>query len=411
MASNYLCWSAKTCRALSPLSQLTLAVTCALAPTSTVRAAAPSLTVSWDPSSGATGYKVFYGSTPGNYSGVMDVGAHTTATIPVTATNQAYYFAVRAYNASGESALSTEVGEWVGVTWRTPTLLNTGDFDGDGRADVFVYRGTTGEWFTRNSSGGSRSLLWGAPTLGDIPVPADYDGDGKVDVAIYRSSTGEWFINKSSGGSAVISWGAPALGDLPVPRDYDGDGKADIAVFRQSSGTWFILQSTTGTGRQVTWGAGTDVPVPGDYDGNGKADLAVYRPSTGQWYILYDNLTTSVSTWGAPAWGDVPVPADYDGDGKTDIGIFRRVNGTWLLHLSKTNTVRTLTWGAAALGDIPVPGDFDGDKQADVAVFRLSTSTWYIAFAKGGSATYQWGASALGDTVGGVQTVGLTQIE
>jgi Beta-propeller repeat len=246
-----------------------------------------------------------------------------------------------------------------------------GDFDGDSKADIGVYR--NGAWFILKSSGGSQIVGWGAP--GDIPVPADYDGDGKTDDAIYRN--GAWFILKSSGGSQVVGWGT--AGDIAVPGDYDGDGKSDVAVFR--NGTWFILKSTGGS-QVVGWGAPGDIAVPADYDGDGKSDVAVFR--NGTWFIMKSTGGSQVVGWGAP--GDIPVPADYDGDGKSDVGVFR--NGTWFI-LKSTGGSQVVGWGAP--GDIAVPADYDGDGKSDVAVFR--NGTWFILNSTGGSQVVGWGTA------------------
>jgi len=50
----------------------------------------------------------------------------------------------------------------------------------------------------------------------DIPVPGDYDGDGEADIAIYRAASGVWWIRPSTTGTpyAVSFGGHPS--DMPV---------------------------------------------------------------------------------------------------------------------------------------------------------------------------------------------------
>jgi hypothetical protein len=130
-----------------------------------------------------------------------------------------------------------------------------GDFDGDSRDEIAIFR--DGLWMSRDVASGAptRTFQWG--TAGDIPVPEDYDGDGQTDYAVFRPSTGVWWIDRSAEGTLGAAWGMQ--GDTPVPADYDGDGRADIAIFR--GGQWWQVLSGSGTVSVANWGTAGDIPV------------------------------------------------------------------------------------------------------------------------------------------------------
>ncbi|HQU83248.1 MAG TPA: VCBS repeat-containing protein [Pyrinomonadaceae bacterium] len=260
------------------------------------------------------------------------------------------------------------------------------DLDGDGRADISVFRPSSGSWFLLNSSNNAFSAVgFGIST--DVIAPADFDGDGKTDISVYRN--GNWYrLNSSNNSFTGVAFGLAT--DIPVPADFDGDSKADINVFRPSNGTWYRLNSSNNALVATAFGTNGDKPVIGDFDGDGKADVTVYRPSAGAWYRLNSSNGAFVSTSFGIA-SDLVVPADYDGDGKTDISVFRPSNGTWYRLNSSNGAFVATAFGQN--GDLPVAADFDGDGKADVAVFRPSNGTWYQLRSTNGFAAQTFGTN------------------
>ena len=234
----------------------------------------------------------------------------------------------------------------------------TSDYDGDGKADLAVFRPSDTVWYLNRSTAGVGGYQFGLAA--DKIVPADYDGDGKTDIAVFRNGT--WYLLQSTAGFSATQWGT--AGDSPQPFDYDGDGKADFGVYR--NGIWYVLKSGGGV-LTTQWGNAGDLPVVADYDGDAKADYGVYR--NGIWYILQSTAGVKTVQWGIA--GDKTVPADYDGDSKADFAVFR--NGFWYL-LTSQGTFQGAQWGTN--GDIPAPADYDGDGKTDLSVFR--NGTWFI---------------------------------
>ncbi len=92
-------------------------------------------------------------------------------------------------------------------------------------------------------------------------LQGDYDGDGKTDLAIWRPSTATFFVfNPVTNVSITKQWGN--VGDIPVAGDYDEDARPTLrfTVPLLSLGD---LQSSNGQTPNLQWGIPGDVPVPG----------------------------------------------------------------------------------------------------------------------------------------------------
>ncbi len=169
------------------------------------------------------------------------------------------------------------------------------DYDGDGITDVAVFRrgasaATQTRWFIlRSSDSGVTNVPFGltgnGTTIFDSAIPGDYDGDGKFDIAVYRfgqAPANTAIIQQSSNGAVVFNQWGNFQTDWIVPGDFDGDGKYEIAAARTGATAgapmvWWLRQSSNNQVRVQQFGISSDFPTQGDYDGDGITDISVWR--------------------------------------------------------------------------------------------------------------------------------------
>jgi hypothetical protein len=291
-----------------------------------------------------------------------------------------------------------------GNTWepRANDQYAVGDFDNDGRDDVYVFNGVD----------------WAVPYLGmlrstgsalectaryDTSIPSvwtmkphdrimtgDFNGDGKDDLAIINGqdwsvaylgvlrSDGRRLLGVQTYARSVSNW-TMKPNDHYAVGDFDGDGKDDIYVFNglDWSSPYLAMLRSVGTGLtevkkyQNTLPGWTmakhDQLLVGDLNADGRDDL--YVVNNQDWSVIYLMMLRSTGSALAavrrysgatnesmPGWsmkkGDRYFVADVNRDRRADLFVQNTIDwaSDYLGTLRSTGSGLTGTWKAGSVG-------------------------------------------------------------
>lgn len=229
------------------------------------------------------------------------------------------------------------------VPGRTIFCHAAGDFNGDGRPDLFLPTiSTVGDPVAYLSTGVGNGTF-NSPALSiygayvqDV-LAADFNGDGKLDLA----TAGNAALGQTAG---VAIWRGDGTGNLTLNQqigaqsvlltsgDLNGDGRIDLVSMGYYGDVSVILGKSDGTFADAKYFAGSTsgsstALVVGDFDGDGKQDLAFtdsgpYSSSHGVIVMPGDGngslLEPVKFSLPSDPWGDLRA-ADFNNDGKLDL--------------------------------------------------------------------------------------------
>lgn len=262
-----------------------------------------------------------------------------------------------------------------------------GDFNGDGKTDlVYVAKsaGANSGIALSNTAGPYNNVQsWPSNYLGIAwhsstykPIVGDFNGDGKADLFMQRQAQGDHYLllANSTGQITAINQTLPFNlgghiwspdGHRIVAGDFNGDSRADLflqsvnssglnAVFLANASGQFSSAQQTWSNLHLgfKWSVQNAVVHAGDFNGDGKADLFVQAKPD---FTIIDY--------------EIPFPIPVYPPGRFGIANAKAANGNGELFYTPALQIwdrryQDFDWSAANYE--AVVGDFNGDGRADI---------------------------------------------
>ncbi len=302
-----------------------------------------------------------------------------------------------------DSGILPDGGHSPGAAW--------GDFDGDGRPDLFVssYEGT-GRLYRNLGNGRFEYLPAALPDLGIHAHGcswADFDGDGRLDLLVAKRNGLPSLVYRNTGTLVFDRLTAPAIpgatGDAVGAAwgDYNGDGFPDAFLTDLSRANRLWRNTGTGTLAPVENSPVLEARVGvgcswGDFDNDGDMDLFVanggnnhnslFRNEAGGFVRVTEGAVVNNAGYSTgSAWGD------YDNDGDLDLYVSNRLGPNFMYRNNGDGTLSRITEGVHVTDVHDANGctwaDYDNDGDLDLVVASF-TETGVIIYRNDGNGTF-----------------------
>ena len=265
-----------------------------------------------------------------------------------------------------------------------------GDFNGDGRTDVFWENnnGTVTDWLAQpdGTFAGNTNFLTQVPTDWHVVGVGDFNGDGRSDI-LWQTGTGvvtDWlgqpngsFVSNQQNLSTQVdsTWHVVGTGD------FNGDGRMDV-LWQNTSGAivdWLGQPNGAFAGNNASFttafNSSWHVAGTGDFNGDGITDI-LWRNDDGtvtDWLGQPNGSFVSnqqnVSTMVDSSWHIVGT-GDFNGDGIDDV-LWQNTSGAIVDWLGQRNGAfagnnASFTTAFDSSWHVAGTGDFNGDGIDDI---------------------------------------------